>query len=364
MKRVDFLGLESDWGFLEFSQFAPTFLAPMATQLGTAGDDTFNGTSGADDYDGLGGNDTIFANGGADILRGNSGNDIFYVTGSNTGSTIDGGADTDTVAFGTSLVNARTMTFTSIEAITLGASASSSGFLRLNAAQFSAASISTSASIESIVGSRSNYFDVYMDTETSLDLSGLTFINWVAGPVLNGDTLQLRGDGDAETIIGASVDTRILAGGAGDDILNGGNGDDSINGDYRQGDWPPVGAGDDTIDGGAGNDTIYGGAGDDSILGGDGNDIIFGDTWELGRFSVVGNDTIDGGDGNDIIYGGRGVDSLIGGAGNDHLYSTHGALIDDRAYWDPTAGTVLDGGAGDDVLYTPISAYSAPAQTF
>ena len=96
------------------------------------------------------------------------------------------------------------------------------------------------------------------------------------------------GGGNADFILGA----------AGDDRLLGGSGQDAISGR-------------------AGNDVIDGGSHDDHLLGGPGNDIISGDA------------------GNDVIRGGTGDDTISGGAGDDHLDGGLGA-------------NTLSGGSGDD----------------
>lgn len=86
----------------------------------------------------------------------------------------------------------------------------------------------------------------------------------------------------------------------------------------------------------------------DQVLNGtDGNDTITG--------LDGGTDLIDGGAGDDVIYGRRGSDALFGGAGDDQLYALRGndtlsgGAGNDSLYSGRDA-SVLDGGSGDDLL--------------
>src|SRR5512135_1692705 len=150
--------------------------------------------------------------------------------------------------------------------------------------------------------------------------------------------------------------------GGGDDVLIGGAGRDILIGQF----------GDDTLYGGADDDILAGWEGNDELLGGAGDDLMAGD---FGRYEqtnqrwpadtllvpagvigtgaawgsqvdLVGNDLLDGGAGNDVLYGEGGDDSLAGGDGNDTLYGDAPYLPEDLHGKD-----VLDGGAGDDTLY-------------
>ncbi|KQT51006.1 hypothetical protein ASG43_07115 [Aureimonas sp. Leaf454] len=160
----------------------------------------------------------------------------------------------------------------------------------------------------------------------------------------------------------------VLMGTDGADRLTGKAGDDVIHG----------GAGRDEIIGGAGADKLYGGDGDDVIRadaddtvidGGAGRDILYvqgtkGLTLDLGKASIeeviggVGDDLLDGsrstanlklqgGEGDDTLIGGSGRDEIFGGAGADKLYGGDG---DDVIRADAD-DTVIDGGAGRDILY-------------
>jgi len=93
-------------------------------------------------------------------------------------------------------------------------------------------------------------------------------------------------------------------------------------------------SGNDTIIGLGLNDIIRGGAGDDRIDAGDGNDHIDGE---------AGDDVVSGGEGADTITGGQ-RDLLRGDAGDDQI----GVL----ATLSESVRVTLDGGEGDDRLFT------------
>ncbi len=139
------------------------------------------------------------------------------------------------------------------------------------------------------------------------------------------------------------------------------------------------GAGNDNMVGSLGNDLILGGAGDDIIDGGPGADVVLGDEGEIGTDSVTGLvrpgdgvDSIEGGIGSDILIGCGGKDTIKGGGSSDLLVGGGGivsfesgklkifanlvALEDgglkdlENLLLDRTAGDVLSGGAGADIV--------------
>ena len=66
----------SDGGDFALARYhAITCNGVVATQVGTAGNDTLMGTTGPDVIVGFDGNDTIYGLGGNDLLCGNAGND-------------------------------------------------------------------------------------------------------------------------------------------------------------------------------------------------------------------------------------------------------------------------------------------------
>jgi Ca2+-binding RTX toxin-like protein len=187
------------------------------------------------------------------------------------------------------------------------------------------------------------------------------------GQELPSDIIQLTvANEPSANVIYAGAGNDWVFSGAGDDYLDGGEGDDTLIGDDGI-NTILGGDGDDVItsgmrggpsvgylDGGNGNDVIIAVNGDDSattrgyyIVGGVGDDRIQGS---------VGDDYVVAGDGNDEFLGYGGDDYVYGGAGDDYLQSygsaTHlfgGAGNDTLLANNSSYGTVLDGGAGDDL---------------
>ena len=146
---------------------------------------------------------------------------------------------------------------------------------------------------------------------------------------------------------------------AGEDVVHANGGDDVLRG---------LG-GNDILRGGSGSDRLEGGDGDDLLLGGGGSrDLLYGGA---GNDRLGGGTHLDGGDGNDLIstgiaikaYGGAGDDRIVvagggladafigktgivnAGSGNDYV-----ELEDAANAWDTGATTLVDLGAGDDVI--------------
>jgi len=87
---------------------------------------------------------------------------------------------------------------------------------------------------------------------------------------------------------------------------------------------------------------MHGGSGTDSLYGSPGDDLLYGG---------MRNDYIESGDGNDTVYGGDGNDTIIDSlGGGDALYGDdgHDTICDNDA---TRGGAVIDGGAGDDILF-------------
>jgi Ca2+-binding RTX toxin-like protein len=131
----------------------------------------------------------------------------------------------------------------------------------------------------------------------------------------SGTNINLTGTGGTgnDALLGGSGND-LLAGGEGNDLIGGGVGNDVISGDAGT-DLLFGGDGNDVIAGGEGNDTLEGGNGSDTLEGGNGNDLLAGGT---------GNDALRGGPGNDILLGGAGDDLLDGGGGNDFIFDFQG----------------------------------------
>lgn len=144
---------------------------------------------------------------------------------------------------------------------------------------------------------------------------------------LGSDRLRMRG---VSPVAAAIVDKpATIDAGDGNDVIDGGDGPSRIDG----------GPGNDAIDSGDGNDTLSGGDGDDTLLSGLGRNVLSGG---------AGRDNLVGGPGDDSLSGGAGDDNLIGGGGTDTLQGDHGRDIVTND--DPSAGGVVQGGRGDDVM--------------
>lgn len=165
---------------------------------------------------------------------------------------------------------------------------------------------------------------------------------------------SLSGAGMTDFLDGGEGDDR-LEGGDGPDVMFGSAGRDTLHGDNGR-DRLYLGAGADDGHGGAGNDLIFAGPGADKVFGGAGNDEARGE---------AGADTLAGEGGADRLYGGPGDDKLSGGPGPDILYPGMGRDESDGGEGDDIlrivhpceleSGEVLDGGTGDDTLYSHLS---------
>ncbi len=224
---------------------------------------------------------------------------------------------------------------------------------------------------------------IVVDLTGGADLT-LQDIDWIAGADTAVSTGGAATSGDADhsllvTIPGPVAQFKIVHAQDGDVPS-----DITVSDVFFDGDMvaPPVGEGDDIVDGGAGDDEIWGGGGDDDITGGDGSDTVRG---EGGNdiidtsggsplpdrgfpeyeglpavpadddpfddrdtvFGGAGDDTIITGDDNDIIRGGAGEDTIDGGLDDDDI---RGGGDDDFIVGGEGADTI-DGGTGNDEIY-------------
>jgi len=258
------------------------------------------------------GEDVLVALGGGLTLEGGEGNDLLraQINFATSGATFDGGIGTADVFFlfgptATNTFDLRDDTFINIEQIQFEVDGAEFQILEINAAQFIGSGVDTVTVQFNAHSDGGGQLSLFMDTETTLDLSAVTFNGFVEP----GDLVRITGDADAETITGSSVND-IINGGAGADTINGGAGNDTING----------GGGDDVIEGGAGADTLDGGSGIDTLsyAGSTG-----GVTVNFGQSG--GGQTATGGDASsgmadDTISG---YENFIGGSGDD-VVTTNG----------------------------------------
>ena len=275
--------------------------------------------AGAEQYDGSNGRviGTVYGMDGDDTLIGGAFDDIF-----------DGGAGNDTMRGGagidTALYN------------------EAAGGVRVNL----------------LVGAAQNTQGAGIDTLLGFEnLTGSAFND------------QLRGNLDANVLIGLSGDDSLY-GNDGDDVLEGGDGNDRLYG----------GKGADIMDGGAGNDYyVVDNAGDVVIdqLGGynivrASVDYVLPD--EIQKLFLTGaassgtgnarnnviigsgnDDTLSGLGGADRLIGGNGRDDLFGGSGTDELFGGNDAdMLDgggqDDVLWGGAGNDILLGGNGNDAL--------------
>lgn len=284
---------------------------------GSGGDDTMRGDTGADEMHGGLGDDAMFGGGDGDTMFGDEG--IDDIRGEGGGDEIHGGADDDLLMGG--------------------------------------------AGGDTIFGD-GGYDRIYGHTDTGTgDDNAADFLHG------NDDDDDLYGQGGNDVIHGDAGRDRAF-GGAGNDEIHGGSdndivwgedGDDTITGDAGH-DVVYGGAGNDDLSGDADDDRIHGGTGNDVIRGGDGHDLLYGEAGLDSIFGDEGDDRLDGGADRDTLRGGTGRDLLIAGTGvGDILYgeedddqlvgSDDGALTDPNFFDATYFGDVLDGGAGDDMIW-------------
>ena len=199
------------------------------TIYGGSGNEAIFGGYQVDTITGGAGNDYICAGDGADNVNAGDGDDVVYtsIASLTEDSSVDGGAGSNTLIFGTP----------------------------------GEAGCWTNESINSAVT-----FDLTSDLANASNFANI-------GGGGNDDTLT--GDNNANVIIGAG----------GNDILAGGGGNDTIYGDSHLGDSSGtvygirsynLTEGDDTLSGGDGDDILYGDDGDDTLDGGAGADTLTG----------------------------------------------------------------------------------------
>lgn len=143
--------------------------------------------------------------------------------------------------------------------------------------------------------------------------------------------------------------------GEGDPVLKGTSDDDALS-SPEDGICVLADDGDDEIAVDGSTATVLSGAGDDYVIAtstelvaelGAGNDTVIGGTAPLFVDAGPGNDTVHGSSAGDQIYPGPGIDTVLAGAGNDAIVITSAC--------DVGPGSVLDGEAGYDVLYSSVS---------
>jgi hypothetical protein len=259
--------------------------------LGSGGNDTFdaNNTTANAIY-GFGGSDILTGGTAADFIFGGSGNDIINLANGDfaAGEVINGGADSDTIAFtNATTVNFTTGTVSNVETLTGSGSADN---VTMSAAQW--AGFST-INLAADTGSGSDVLNVQVNGAVDISSSG-------APTVSNIETVNLTGTGgdDSITLTGAQLNA----------ILSG----TSSN----------------TIDLGGGSDTIHL-TSTSTDLNGLSNSALNGVEFITAAGAAAGVKinvsnqteafTLTGSSNADILVGGAGSDTLTGGDGADQF---------------------------------------------
>ncbi len=288
---------------------------------------TTYGTAAAEMLIGGAGNNVLTGGGGGDVFRAGAGNDQLVVSDL-AFRLVDGGAGTDTLAFGGANLTldlsnpSIAAKLEGIERIDLTGTGKNTLIL---------SQLSILGGVGAVVGGKhillveGNANDKVEFAESgwvkagSVTSAGVTFDRWVLG----------NAEAHIEQILS-------IATGA---IIVGTNGDDIISTTVSVPGQPVATSLADTIDGGAGNDSLSGGGGNDVLYGQEGDDILIG-----GAAAAGGVNQLWGGTGSDTA-------SYAGTTG-----AVHADLAAQNAY---VAGVLVDqmnsienliGGSGDDVL--------------
>ncbi len=251
------------------------------------------------------GSDSLFAYGGSGTFLG--GNDSDFIDAqlniATSGATFDGGAGTDRFStFGPAggTFDLRDDTLLGIEILAIENNLAQT--LEINAGQLATSGVTTLDGEASAGGTGADgVFSIFMDGETTLDLSVLTAVDFDQP----GDGITVSGDGDAETITASAVRDNINVDAGDDTIIISAAG--IVAGEFFDG-----GADTDTLDFSASNadytinlttgafDLLAGGGGNDSLDGQNGADIMRGGTgidgYNVDRIDDVVEENFNGGE--------------------------------------------------------------------
>ena len=301
---------------------------------GAAGNETITGPQVASTIHGNAGNDTIMNAGywfdGTSVF-GDAGNDRIFYGSPNDTVTLDGGADTDTLAATANYYGPPTT-------INLGNAADQTGGDNVTVKNFENVDWSASYYGIAITGSSgANAITGSSSADTIDGAGGADTVNGGAGNDIityYSDATLLAGGGDIDTLIvkgAANINLAAADQGVGDTGTMTGfeNVDASastvavtLGGSNSYASTLTGGSGNDTLTGGTAGATISGGAGDDTITaGGTGN--------------------------NNYVTGGAGKDIITGSGGQDQFYYGAGDVV---------SGESLNAGAGYDIAYFDASA--------
>ena len=379
---------------------------------GDAGDDLLLGGAGDDNLSGEAGNDTLSGGGGSDYLSGGAGDDVYLLDATATGTSYIGeSSGTDTIRFGDGIspsdISFRIGSDTSRQLYLRygNAEVMLSGFLsndnaKIERFEFADGTVwDATAVLERVrcqTGTSANdtlygsdYLNNVMDGGAGNDslIGGFMNDSLLGGA---GDDI-LRGQAGDDSLQGGDGND-YLYGGAGNDTLSGGEGSNNLSGEDGD-DLLLGGAGNDILSGGAGNDTLSGGGGANSLSGGAGDDLYLIDATATGATigDSSGTDTIRFGEGispSDVSFSigsdnsrqlflryGTAVVQLANFLYSDDNYKIERFEFADGTVWDAAAileraryqtgtsgndsmygskylNSVIDGGAGNDTVYS------------
>jgi VCBS repeat-containing protein len=293
------------------------------------------------------GNDTIYGGLGDDQMFGGAGDDTFVLE-DNFGNDVITGGETGEINGDTLDLSAVTTALT----------------IDLTSADPEAGTVSDGTSTATFSEIENIILGAGIDTLVLADGSGNDTVSGFAAPIDNGDgtftgvdQLDVSGLTDAGGFPVNVADVTVTdtnGDGTGDAILTFPNGESiTLTGVLASQvnslaaleamGIPAVGP----VDGTAGNDVMNIGFTDaqgDQIDGTDGlDDVIYGYDGNDTITAGAGNDTVYGGDGDDVIYGGSGDDVIYGGAGDDVLVGNGGA---DQIFGGDGNDVIVGGGNG------------------
>ena len=258
-----------------------TGFSGRVTLVGNGGNDVLTGGSGDDFLDGGDGNDKLTGKLGDDVLNGGAGLDTLF-----------GSGGTNYVLSNTALSGEGTDSLTGMEAASLTGPTAGTASVSIDASLF------TGAGPNTLTGGLGN--DRIIGGSGKDSIKGGTGVDLLTGGLGN-DSFD-GGSGIDILIESGNVDFTLT-----NSSLTGGFGSDSLVGNSMESAQLTGGAGDNrliasaftlgavTLDGGGGNDVLIGGSKNDSLLGGDGRDLVVGG---------LGIDSLSGHAGDDILIGG------------------------------------------------------------
>ncbi len=318
---------------------------------GNTGNDVLAGDAGADTIAGSDGNDTIDGGTGNDSLTGGDGDDRFVLTDGHGADTITGGETGEMLGDTLDLSSVTAATTVDLTSATAGSGTITSG-----------GSTATFSEIENII------LGAGIDTVVLADGGGADTVAGFAAPTDNGDgtftgqdRLDVSGLTDALGNPVNTADVTVADDGAGNAVLTFPNGESltligvspaAVNEPLALNAMGIPGP----VEGTSGAEFIGLGFIDgdgDAITTGD--DTIYGFGGNDNINGDAGNDSILAGDDNDFVAGGLGNDTLSGGSGDDYLTGNGDDDLLDGGIGADTlvGGTGTDaytGGAGDDVI--------------